>query len=187
MAVKFKDKFFAPFLIVKREKLYIGWVIYAIIFGLINLLGDILMGNISAFSEYITTGQFYTFSIALCSPLIVDMLLSIIVERKTTKKVHFLSYKIPTVLITFILTLIMAFLWVGDYKGKLLLQVFLTIISLFLAYYMFLVSHMQDHNDITEEYDDKEYLKTENQRLQEVQNKVDEIINIDMKGDIVEI
>ena len=185
--MKFKEKLFAPFVIVKREKLYSGWIIYAVIFGMINIFADLLMGSGTAFPEHVTTGQFYTFSIALCTPLLVDMLLSIIVERRSMGKVHFLSYKIVSVLIAFLLTIIMTFLWMGTYKDSLVSQIIFTIISLFLAYYMFLVSHMQNHSDITEEYDDKEYLETENKRLQEVQDKVEEVNKVDMKGDIVNI
>lgn len=181
--MNFLKSLLAPFVIVKREKMYIGWIIYAVLFGLINFIADLLMGNLENVFEYIRTGQFYTFSIALISPFIIDILLSILVEWRSTKSVHFLKYKITCILITIVLMIIMTFLWLGDHKQFLGLQVVFTTISLTISYYMFLVSHMQEHAPVTQQYDDKEYLDCENERLESVQQKANETSLIDMKGE----
>ncbi len=181
----FFAQLFAPFIIVKREKLYIGWIVYAVIFGMINLIADMLMGKLENLPEYIKTGQFYTFSIALCAPFIVDILLSIIVEWKTAQKVHFLKYKIASILFTVILVLIMTFLWLGDFKSIIFPQILCTIFSLCLSYYMFLINHMFEHFDVTETFDDKTYLLDENNRIKEVEEKVSDVNELNMKGETV--
>lgn len=183
----FLKAIFAPFVIVKREKLYIGWIIYAIFFGMLNFLADTFMGNFESITNYISSGQFYTFSIALCAPFIIDLLLSIIVGHRSDQGIHFLKYKITTISITIILLCIMTFLWMGKFKGILILQIILTLISLFLSYYMFLVGHMQEHIEVTSKYDDKEYLKLENDRIEAVQNKTSTVSEVDMKGEKVSI
>ncbi len=172
----------APFLIVKREKLYIGWVVYSVIFGMINFIAAFLMGDTENLKSYIQTGQLYTFSIALCSPLIIDTLLSIKVERKLTGATHFLGYKITGIAIVFISVIAMVFLWIGENCGNLFTQVIFTLLSLFMAYYLFLVGHMKEHDSITGEYDDQEYLKSENNRIEETQNKLEDASEYDTKG-----
>lgn len=128
--MRFFRTLIAPFVIVKREKLYIGWVFYTLIFGLINLIADLLMGNFDNVEEYIKTGQFYTFSIALVSPFIIEILLGILVEWRLTKKAHFLRYKIPCVLISVVLMIVITFLWIGNYKSNIVIQFVCTLVSL---------------------------------------------------------
>lgn len=181
----FLKNFFAPFVIVKREKLYIGWIFYAVFFGMINLLADVLMGKLENLPEYINSGQFYTFSIALCAPFIVDILLSIIVEWKTSQKVHFLKYKVVSILFTVIVILIMTFLWLGNFKSILFLQILFTVLSLCFSYYMFLITHMFDHFEVTKNFDDQAYLNDENTRLKDVEEKTSGVTELTMKGETV--
>lgn len=145
------------------------------------------MGNLENIEEYIKTGQFYTFSIALVSPFIIEILLGILVERRLTKKVHFLKYKIPSTLISIILMILMSFLWMGNYKSNIIIQIACTFFSLLLSYYMFLISHMQEHSAITQKYDDTEYLNEENERIQNVQEKASEDIQFQVKGEEINI
>jgi fatty acid desaturase len=104
------------------------------------------------------------------------------VERKLTGATHFLGYKITGIAIVFISVIAMVFLWLGENCGNLFTQVIFTLLSLFMAYYMFLVGHMKEHDSITGEYDDQEYLKSENNRIEETQNKLEDASEYDTKG-----
>lgn len=183
--MRFFRNFFAPFILIKREKFYIGWIIYAIIFGMFNLIADLFGGL--GLTNYYETGQFYTFSIALCAPLIIDLLLGMKVEHGLTQKVHFLKYKIFVISVAIVLIFITSALWSGIFRSNLKIQILVTALSLFLSYYMFLIGHMQEHSDITQKYDDKGYLEEEKNRIEATKEKLNETSEMETKGGKVSI
>ena len=185
--MQFLKNFFAPFILIKREKFYIGWIVYAIVFGMFNLIADLFSGNRLGLTNYFETGQFYTFSIALCAPLVIDLLLGMKVEHGLTQKVHFLKYKLFVISIAIVFIFITSALWSGNFRGSLKAQLLITVISLFLSYYMFLIGHMQEHADITQKYDDKGYLEEEKNRLEATKEKLNETSEVELKGGKVSI
>ena len=138
-----------------------------VFFGLINIWGGFLLGEITSVKEAFDSGVIYTFSISICAPFLAEVLVRQVVLRKMKKNQAFVFYQMITCVINFLWIIILTFLWLGEHKGGILLQVFVGTISVFFAFYMYCVSQMEQYSSILSEYDDNpyDYLEQEKGRL----------------------
>ncbi|MEY8404057.1 hypothetical protein AALA54_12120 [Oscillospiraceae bacterium 44-34] len=184
---KKRHKFLAPLYVVKNERLYAVWIVFVLFFGLINIWGGLLLGEIASVKEALDGGVIYTFSISICAPFLAEVLVRQVVLRKMKKGQAFVFYQMITCIINILWIVILTFLWLGEHKGGVLLQVILGIISVFFAFYMYCVSQMDQYGPILSEYDDDpyDYLEKEKGRMKETEEKSRQLASITSnKGDI---
>ena len=184
---KKRHKFLAPLYVVKKERLYAVWIVFVVFFGLINIWGGLLIGEITSVKEAFDGGVIYTFSISICAPFLAEVLVRQVVLRKMKKNQAFVFYQMITCVINILWIVILTFLWLGEHKGGVLLQVVLGIISVFFAFYMYCVSQMEQYSPILSEYDDNpyDYLEKEKDRMKETEEKSRQLASITSdKGDI---
>lgn len=184
---KKRHTFLAPLYVVKKEHLYTVWIIFVVFFGLINIWGGLLIGEVASVKEAFDSGVIYTFSISICAPFLAEVLVKQVVLRKMKKNPAFVFYQMVTCVINILWIVILTFLWLGEYKGGILLQVVIGIISVFFAFYMYCVSQMEQYSQILSEYDDNpyDYLEKEKGRMKETEEKSRQLASITGdKGDI---
>ena len=145
---KKRHAFLAPLYVVKSEHLYAIWIVFVVFFGLINIWGGFLLGEITSVKEAFDSGVIYTFSISICAPFLAEVLVRQVVLRKMKKNQAFVFYQMITCVINFLWIIILTFLWLGEHKGGILLQVFVGTISVFFAFYMYCVSQMEQYSSI---------------------------------------
>ena len=61
--------------------------------------------------------------------------------------------------------LILVFLWLGELRGEVWLQIGCGVVSSFFAFYMYCVGQMEQHKVVLKDYDDTEYLDAERQQM----------------------
>lgn len=166
-------KIFAPFQVVKYEKLYLIWVGAIVFFGLINVWGGLLLTGVSTFFSAIEDGTGYTFAISICIPQVAETLIKFIVDRRNARPLHLVTYKLAPIFLNIIFVFFAAFLWSGIYKDNTLIQILIVIISIILAFYSFCVNQMEQHPTLVELFDDKkyEYVEDENNKIKELEKK----------------
>ncbi len=165
-------KVFIPFKVIALEKSYWLWIIFVVIFGLANIWGAILTGS-SSFDDAMNGGSGYTFSISICAPLIAEIFIKLIVNRRSDTENHFISYKLVSTAFNIVLVFIMSFLWSGSYKNIIPLQVIFCILSVIVSFYLFCINQMDQHEEFIENFDDEkyEYLQNENNNIKELDEK----------------
>lgn len=183
--MKYTEKIKAPIRVLHREKTYLFWLIFVAVFGLINVWAGLLMGEYCIVMDAFEEGIVYTFSISLSAPFCTDVFVEMLVDKRERKTSMFVSYKVITVLLNVIWIVILCLLWLGKYKGDFIIQIIIGIISLFFSFYMYCIGKMERHKDITQVFDDMEYLSEENDRMDDLENRAGstDLIETD-KGDI---
>lgn len=184
---KNRHKFLAPLYVVKKEPLYAIWLLFVAFFGLINIWGGIFLGQFSSVSEAFEGGIIYTFSISICAPFLAEVIVKQVVKRKMRKRQAFVFYQMVSSAINVVWIIILTFLWLGQYKGVLLIQIVVGVISTFFAFYMYCISQMEQYMPILSGYDDNpyDYLQSEKVRMKETEEKSRQLASIASdKGDI---
>ena len=183
--MKFTEKIIAPVKVLAREKTYIFWLIFVSIFGLINIWSGLLMGKFTIVESAFKEGIMYTFSISLCAPFCVDFIIEMLADKRERKTSMFVSYKVITLLLTIIWIFILCLLWLGKYKGNFAIQLIIGIASILFSFYMYCIGKMERHKDITQKYDDGNYVSEENLRMDELEDRTKSTNRIETdKGDI---
>lgn len=182
---KITEKIIAPFLITKEEKIYWLWALIVLLAGLVNIWAAFLLGVVDSALEAINEGALYTYSISICAPFVAEMLIAFVQNKKSGKEQSFMSYKATVILIDFAFVIIVAFLWLGEYKSSIAIQVICALFSTAFSFYMYCVGQMDNHLAITGKFDDVQYLKGERKRMAAVEKSAEEIVCIESpEGDI---
>ena len=79
---KKRHAFLAPLYVVRKEHLYIVWIVFVVFFGLINIWGGLLLGKITTVKEAFDAGVIYTFSISICAPFLAEVKIRQVVLKK---------------------------------------------------------------------------------------------------------
>lgn len=175
----------APLYIVKEEKMYFIWIVFVIIFGLLNVWAGILLGKFQDTKGAFDEGIIYTYSISILAPFLAEMLIKQIVNKRRGEPTSFLAYHIGSYAGNIILILVLTLLWLGAHKSNYILQIIFGLISSFFSFYMYCIHQMSLHKSIVGEYDDDEYLTNEKDRMNEVEKKSKKVGQIEgEKGDI---
>lgn len=172
----------APFLILKRECFYYFWLLFVVVFGLINIWIGLIIDKQEVINSFLT-GHLYTFSIALCAPFFMILLQNFIISRSQRREVHFTRYKIACLLINLFWILFILFLCF-EAKQSLILQILTSSLSIAFAFYMYCVNEMATHKGLLNEFEDSDYLKREEEDMKEIKSKKDKLDKIDEEGGI---
>ena len=180
---------FVPFHIIKKEKAYIGWIVFTLMFGLLNIWGGLLIYGFDNVVDAFMEGTGYTFAISICAPLVADILLNLIVDKKNGDKIQWLSYKLISVFFDIVFIFITALLWCGVLRGSLITQIIIGLISLILSLYIYCVSQMAKHHDIMDQYDDVEYnyLEKEYIRIKDLDANASNLEKIESESGEIEV
>lgn len=164
---KIKHKILAPLYVLSEEPLYLVWVLFVGFFGLINIWGGLLLGQIDSVSAAFLEGIMYTYSISICAPFLAEVFVKQVVKKRTEEKPDFLSYQMVCSAINIIWIAVLTFLWLGKYKGSTPLQIWVGVISTIFSFYMYCVGQMEQHKAKLAEYDDSPYayLHDEKERM----------------------
>lgn len=164
---KIKNKILAPLYVLSEELLYLVWVAFVGFFGLINIWGGLLLGQIDSVAAAFSEGIMYTYSISICAPFLAEVFVKQVVKKRTEEKSDFLSYQMVCSSGNIIWIVILTFLWLGKYKGSTKLQILVGVISTIFSFYMYCVGQMEQHKEKLAEYDDSpyEYLNDEKRRM----------------------
>lgn len=171
MCIKKLKNISPVFMLLHKEKKYLLWFAYTIIFGLFNIIAGILLKQKNVWSQCIKEGQFYTFAISLCIPFCFTLFMSLLTQKKRKQLPNFIGRKIVCCSLCFILSFFCAILWAGDYKNNPIIQIITGIFSILFGFYMYSISEMENFKDITDKFDDKPYCEDEDESIQQTKNK----------------
>ncbi|MCI8557116.1 MAG: hypothetical protein HFI19_04985 [Lachnospiraceae bacterium] len=159
------DRMRAPLYVLKEEKLYYIWFVFVVFFGLLNIWAGLLLMRINEISASLQEGIIYTYSVSICAPLLAEDFVKQIVNKRKGKNPDFVSYHVTTSAVNIIWILILVFLWLGELRGEIWLQIGCGVVSSFFAFYMYCVGQMEQHKVVLKDYDDTEYLDAERQQM----------------------
>ena len=182
-------KICAPFVVIKHEKSYIIWVLTVFVFGLINVWGSILLSGFNSFLSVLSDGPGYTFAISICVPQVAEVIIRLIVDRRNNRKWHFVAYKLIPVLIIIPFVVLLAFLWTGILIENMIIQVIMVIISIFMSFYLYCVNQMEQHPEITQEFDDipYDYLNNEKNDMNKLDKDSKNIKNAKTRNGVIKL
>ncbi len=182
-------RIFAPFQIIKYEKAYLIWVVSVILFGLLNVWGGVLLTGCSTFFEAIEDGTGYTFAISVCVPQVAEILIKFIVDRRNDREWHLVSYKLIPIWLNILFVVLVTFLWGVMFKDNTIVQLLVVVISIAISFYSYCVNQMEQHTVLVELYDDKkyEYVKSENNKIKELEEKAKSIDTITTRNGVMKL
>lgn len=182
-----KKTVLAPLYVVKEEKAYWIWVVFVAFFGLINIWAAFLLGQTDSVASAMKEGIIYTYSISICAPFLAEMLIKVISNKRENKVMSFVWYHVITSAINIVLILVLAFLWTGNYRGNIGLQIIIFIVSTVFSFYMYCILQMDKHEALVGMYDDCEYLKNEKSRMDQTEAAADKLTSIDGEEGEIEV
>lgn len=164
---KWWERVFAPLMTLKIEKFYWFWVLSFVI-SFAGIVVDLLNGDFEASAN---NGIVYSTCIAIIAPLFIEFLANYISVNHQKKKEEYSTYKAWSMAIC-IATLIFLFLfYVTKARTSLVLQISCILIVFAVSFYTYLVTKMDIHRTLLEEYKDKSYLELENEILKDTEEK----------------
>lgn len=170
---------FAPLYVIREEKAYLMWMVFAIFFGLTNLWAAFFMGKLESIGPAMKEGIVYTYAISLCAPFSVDTFITVIWKKREKKSMSFVKYYMYTASINIIFIFICAMLWVGEFKSNIIVQIIIALISTGFAFYMYCIAQMEKHKAIVGKYDDSEYLRREKESMSQTEKSANSLTKIE--------
>lgn len=185
---KRKHPILAPLQVLKREPLHIIWVVFVLFFGLINIWHNLVLWHLDSVVSTLQGDVIYVFSISICAPFLAEVLIRLVVNKRSHKETSFLTYRVASCALNFLWIIILTFLWLGDLKAKLWLPITVGIISILFAFYMYCISQMELDVPLLRKYNDSlydEYLREEKMNMGKTEEDARQLITITgNKGDI---
>ena len=154
--------------IAEKEKMHYFWFLLVIFFGFINtwilLLSSLFNKAIDSLSYNL---DLYGVFIGILAPELFGLLLKAYFEKIEKGKTHFFKVKLHLVFLGIPFLIVLIILGNGEYKGEILLQFFLAILVVLLAFTCYLTSYLDPNNnniidDFGEEKKDERKLLSEN-------------------------
>ena len=153
----FWDKFTAPFMVLKIEPFYCFWIVgYCISFAGIAI--DLLNGKISSSIE---TGMIISTCMAFIPPLFLEFLLSYISSNRQKSKEEYSAYKAWSMAICLSCLVVLFIFYVTAVKSSWIIQLLCFFFILFISFYSYLVTKMQIHDTLLNDFKDKSYFEVE--------------------------
>lgn len=122
------------------------WLILIPIFGQLGIIITILKNPKIAFIENITSGNFYTFSIALLASSVLTLAIQLMNDYGTDSNSSFKTFKIGSIIVTFLIIVIMVigFSTLEDFSiWGTIVQLFFYICSIIMSVYFLCVEYIQ--------------------------------------------
>lgn len=157
-------RIFAPFLILKVEKMYFSWIASFII-SFMSIIVDLVNCKIeSSFMQ----GAFYSTCIALLAPFLVEFFVEYTASNRSRRTEKYTTYKGASLLVCFVVVFLLCVFYATAAKTNSLIQIVFTALVGALSFYLYLVSKMDAHSTLLTNYEDISYIEAE----QNVLNKM---------------
>lgn len=155
------EKVIAPFMVLKIEKFYLFWIVsYLISFA--GVIVDIFNGNLST---SIHNGIIFSTCMAVIAPLFIEFLTDYISGNRQKSKEEYAVYKGWTMGLCFIGLILLFLFYVTKIKSSWIVQLICLIIAFVLSFYTYLVTKMQIHDTLLNDFKDKTYTEMENEEI----------------------
>lgn len=151
------QRIFAPFLILKVEKMYFSWAAsFAISF--MSIIVDMLNRSIdNSFMQ----GAFYSTCIALLAPFLVEFFVEYTTSSRAQKEERYTAYKGASLVICFVVVFLLCVFYATAAKTNKVIQIISTIFVGVFSLYLYLVSKMNIHPMLLTNYKDVSYAEAE--------------------------
>ena len=164
---KWWKRVFAPLLTLKIEKFYWFWVLSFVI-SFAGIVVDLLNGD---FETSVNNGIVYSTCIAIIAPLFIEFLANYISINHQKKKEEYSTYKAWSMAICIAMLIFLFLFYVTKARTSLVLQIACILIVFAVSFYTYLVTKMDIHRTLLEEYKDKSYLELENEIIKDTEEK----------------
>lgn len=154
-------KLTAPFMVLRIEKFYGFWIIsYMISFA--GIIIDLFNHD---FSNSINNGMVFSTCMAVIAPLLIEFLSDYIAENRRKSKEEYSVYKGWT-MATCVVVLILLFLFYGtEMKSSFIAQLVCFLLVFVISFYTYLVTKMQIHSTLLDDFKDQSYADAEKEAL----------------------
>lgn len=150
-------RIFAPFIILKVEKMYFSWIAsFAISF--MSIIVDLVNGNIE--NSFIQ-GAFYSTCIALLAPFLVEFFVGYTANNRSQKVDKYTSYKGASLIVCFVIVFMLCVFYATSAKTNRIIQIGFTVLVGVFSLYLYLVSKMDAHPTLLTNYEDISYVEAE--------------------------
>lgn len=150
-------RIFAPFQILKVEKMYFSWIASFII-SFMSIIVDLL--NCSIESSFIQ-GAFYSTCIALLAPFLVEFFVEYTTGNRSQRKEKYTTYKGASLVVCFVAVFLLCVFYATAAKTNRLIQIVFMVLVGVLSFYLYLVSKMETHSILLTSYKDIPYAEAE--------------------------
>lgn len=149
-------KLFKPLSVISKiTPIFVLWLIFTIVIGLIGVIMTItLSSNCATWMNIMKSGSFYSIGIAMCSSFVSVFLINIIKKKRTAV---FLSFKVVCIGFGVVLMIFMA----GYYSSLMTgnshsnnIQYTMYLLSLILCTYSFCIENLEEHYEDYKDLDD---------------------------------
>ena len=168
-------RIFAPFLILKVEKMYFSWIASFII-SFMSIIVDLV--NCSIENSFIQ-GAFYSTCIALLAPFLVEFFVEYTSISRSKRTEKYTTYKGASLVVCFVIVFLLCVFYATAAKTSRLIQIVSTIIVGVLSLYLYLVSKMDTHPTLLTGYEDISYVEAEQNVLEEMTNEAKTLKSVD--------
>lgn len=161
------EKLTAPFRVLSVEKFYWFWVVsYFISFA--GLLIDLLNHN---FSNSINNGMVFSTCMAIFPPVFIEFISNYIYMNRKKSKEEYSIYKGWTMGICIVILILLFLFYVTEIKSSWIAQLICFVVVFFALFYTYLVTKMEVHNTVFEDFKDKPYLEAEKEVLSKTRSR----------------
>lgn len=166
-----RSRFWAPFRVLKIEKIYAAWLVILII-SFTGCIVDWITGDILS---SLNKGTLFSTCFAVVAPFLIEFAIGILNIYRSKSAEHFLGYKVWMLILHVITLVALMIVYLSDVKGNIPFQIIMTCIVCFLSFYTYLVNKMEQHIGILTDYQDKPYDEIERIERESMQQKAKEI------------
>ncbi|MFK8794734.1 hypothetical protein [Planococcus plakortidis] len=144
-------KLFKPFKIIpKIQGQMLVWLVLIPIFGQLGIISTIIKNPKIASVENITSGNFYTFSIALLASSVLTLAIQLMNDYDSDSDSSFNTFKIGSIIVAFLIIVIMVigFSTLESFSiWGTIVQLFLYFCSIIMSVYFLCVEYIQKDED----------------------------------------
>lgn len=175
---------FAPFLILKVEKMYYSWIASFII-AFMGVIVDIANSSID---NSFLQGAFFSTCITLLAPFFVEFFVDYTFTNRAQQTEKYTTYKGASLLICFVVMFLLCIFYATAIKTNKLIQIISTIIVGILSLYLYLVSKMDKHPNLLMEYKDVSYFEAEQNVLDKMTTDAKNLTSVEgNKGEEIKL
>ena len=162
---------FAPFAVLKFEKVYWIWIASYII-SFAGIIIDLINHTIKTSIE---NGMIFSTCIAVLAPLVFEFLTNYIVDNRKGEHEQFSVYKGVATFFC-VLGMIVTFLFYGtDLRSSLTVQLICVVLFLAISFYLYLVTKMPTHARLLQDYADIPYNEIEKGNMSRLQDNSEKL------------
>lgn len=167
---------FAPFLILKVEKMYLSWIASFVI-SFMSIIVDLVNGTIeNSFMQ----GAFYSTCIALLAPFLVEFFVGYTANSRSQKTDKYTTYKGASLIICFVAFFLLCVFYATSAKTNRYIQIVSTVIVGVFSLYLYLVSKMDTHTTLLTHYKDISYAEAEHNILSNMTSEAKSLTSVEV-------